>query len=165
MPLVRIDLRKGRPLQELRAIAEAVHAALVEAIGIPRQDRFQIITEHDSLVFNPSYLGIERTDELVFIQIVISAGRTVEKRTAIFALIARKLEPLVRPQDLLINLVETARENWSFGDGIAQLRAAGGAAIDEDGPPVSPARSCAVMLLGVVEDVTQGMGDLGRSLQ
>jgi 4-oxalocrotonate tautomerase len=120
MPLVRIDLRKGRPLQERRAIAEAVHAALVEAIGIPQQDRFQIITEHDSLVFDASYLGIERTDQIVFIQIVISVGRTAEKRAAIFALIAEKLAPFVRPQDAFINLLETARENWSFGNGIAQ---------------------------------------------
>jgi 4-oxalocrotonate tautomerase len=120
MPLVRIDLRKGRPLQERRAIAEAVHAALVEAIGIPLQDRFQIITEHDSLVFDPSHLDIERTGKIVLIQIVISVGRTIEQRGAIFALIAEKLEPFVQRQDMRINLLETARENWSFGNGIAQ---------------------------------------------
>jgi len=120
MPLVRIDLQKGRTPRERHAIADSIHAALVQAIGIPDQDRFQVITEHDSLVFDPSYLGIERTGKVVFIQIVISAGRPVEKRTAIFALIAEKLRGLVRSEDVLVNLIETERENWSFGNGIAQ---------------------------------------------
>jgi 4-oxalocrotonate tautomerase len=123
MPLVRIDLRKGRPPEERRAIADSVHQALVEAIGIPAQDRFQVITEHDEtqLIYDPSYLGIERTDEVVFVQVAISVGRTLEQRKAIFALIADKLGKVgVRPQDVLVNLLETQRENWSFGDGIAQ---------------------------------------------
>jgi hypothetical protein len=120
MPLVRIDLRRGRPPAERRAIADAVHAGLVEAIGIPAQDRFQIVTERDDLVFDPGYLGIARSEGVVFVQIVISVGRTVEQRTAIFRNIAARLPPSVRPEDLLINVVETERANWSFGDGIAQ---------------------------------------------
>ncbi|HEY2030048.1 MAG TPA: tautomerase family protein [Myxococcales bacterium] len=125
MPLVRIDLRKGRPAGERRAIADGVHQALVEAIGIPEQDRFQVVTEHDEagLIFDPTYLGISRSDKVVFIQIAISVGRPVEKRTAIFERIAARLEGLVRPEDVLVNLVETQKENWSFGNGIAQYAA------------------------------------------
>jgi len=125
MPLVRIDLRKGRPAEERRAIADAVHAALVDAIGIPEQDRFQIVTEHDEggLIFDPSYLGISRSDKVVFIQIAISVGRPVEKRTAIFERIAARLAGLVRREDVLVNLIETQKENWSFGNGIAQYAA------------------------------------------
>jgi 4-oxalocrotonate tautomerase len=122
MPLVRIDLRRGRPAEERRAIADAVHAALVEAIGIPEQDRFQVVTEHDAdaLIFDPSYLGIARSDKVVFIQIAISVGRPVDKRIAIFERIAARLKGLVRPEDVLVNLLETQKENWSFGNGIAQ---------------------------------------------
>jgi 4-oxalocrotonate tautomerase len=125
MPLVRIDLRKGRSPQERRAIADAVHAGLVEAIGIPADDRFQVVAEHDEdgLIFDPGYLGIARSDKVVFIQVVISVGRPVEKRTAIFERIAAKLAGLVRPEDVLVNLVETQKENWSFGNGIAQYAA------------------------------------------
>jgi 4-oxalocrotonate tautomerase len=125
MPLVRIDLKKGRPAQERRAIADAVHAALVEAIGIPEQDRFQVVTEHDAadFIFDPSYLDIERSDKVVFIQIAISVGRPVEKRIAIFERIAARLSGLVRPEDVLVNLLETQKENWSFGNGIAQYAA------------------------------------------
>jgi phenylpyruvate tautomerase PptA (4-oxalocrotonate tautomerase family) len=124
MPLVRIALRKGTTPQYRKAIADQIHRAMVETIKIPEQDRFQIITEHDddSLIYDPSYLGIMRGESIVFIQITMSAGRTVEVRKALFARIAALLRemPGVPTEDVFINLVETAKENWSFGNGIAQ---------------------------------------------
>jgi phenylpyruvate tautomerase PptA (4-oxalocrotonate tautomerase family) len=123
MPLVRIELRKGRTAEERRAISEAVHSAMVETINVPPLDRFQVITEHDagSFVYDPKYLDIERTDALVIVQITLNTGRTVEMKKALYASIASRLEKLgVRKQDVFVNLVETQKENWSFGDGIAQ---------------------------------------------
>ncbi|HZX92920.1 MAG TPA: tautomerase family protein [Myxococcales bacterium] len=124
MPLVRIALRKGTKPEFRRALADSIHRAMVEAIKIPEQDRFQVITEHDEsgLVYDPSYLGISRSDGVVFVQITLSAGRTLEVRKALFARIAQNLQesPGLRPEDVFINLVETAKENWSFGNGIAQ---------------------------------------------
>jgi phenylpyruvate tautomerase PptA (4-oxalocrotonate tautomerase family) len=123
MPLVRIELRKGRTAEQRRAISDAVHTAMVESINVPPLDKFQLVTEHeaDGFVYDPSYLDIQRTDGLVMIQIVLNAGRTVEARKALYSSIADKLEKLgVRRQDVLINLVETQKENWSFGNGIAQ---------------------------------------------
>jgi phenylpyruvate tautomerase PptA (4-oxalocrotonate tautomerase family) len=124
MPLVRIALRKGTRPEFRRAVSDSIHRAMVEAIQIPEQDRFQIVTEHDEagLVYDPSYLGISRSDGVILVQITISAGRTLEVRKALFAKIAANLResPGVRPEDVFVNLVETARENWSFGNGIAQ---------------------------------------------
>jgi 4-oxalocrotonate tautomerase len=124
MPLVRIALRKGKSPEYRHAISDAIHRAMVETIKIPEQDRFQIVTEHDdgTLVYDPSYLGISRSDGVVLIQITLSAGRTVEVRKALFARIAQLLResPGVRPEDVFVNLVEVAKENWSFGNGIAQ---------------------------------------------
>lgn len=124
MPLVRISLRQGTTPAFRNALGASVHRALVEAIKVPEQDRFQLITEHDQdgLVYDPSYLGIARTDGVVFIQITLSAGRTVEARKALFAAIASRLGevPGVRPEDVFISLVETQKENWSFGNGLAQ---------------------------------------------
>jgi 4-oxalocrotonate tautomerase len=122
MPFVRIDLRKGRTAEQRRAISTAVHEAMVETIQIPPLDRFQIIAEHDeeAFVFDKSYLDIERTSGLVFIQICISFGRTIEIKKALFAAIAGKVSKTgVRPQDVFIGLIETERPNWSFGNGIA----------------------------------------------
>jgi phenylpyruvate tautomerase PptA (4-oxalocrotonate tautomerase family) len=124
MPLVRIALRAGKSASHRRAVADSVHQAMVDAIGIPANDRFQIVTEHDEsgLVYDASYLGIERTQDVVFIQITLSAGRTVEKKKALFARIAALLaeSPGLRREDIFVSLLEVAKENWSFGHGVAQ---------------------------------------------
>ncbi|MFQ5658369.1 MAG: tautomerase family protein [Candidatus Methylomirabilales bacterium] len=124
MPLVRISLREGKPAAYRRAIGESIHRAMVETINVPALDRFQIITEHtpDSLIYDPTYLHIDRTDEVVFVQITLNAGRLIEQKRALYARVTELLaeSPGVRPQDVLINLVEVPPENWSFGNGEAQ---------------------------------------------
>ena len=101
-----------------------MHAALVEAIAIPPDDRFQVITEHDGdgLIYDPHYLGIHRSDQVVLIQITMSGGRKPGQKRALFRCIAELLakSPGVRPEDIVVNLVEVAWENWSFGLGEAQ---------------------------------------------
>lgn len=124
MPLVRISLREGKPAPYRKAIGDAVHQAMVEAINVPPLDRFQIITEHtpDGLIYDREYLGIRRTDEVVVIQITLNAGRSVELKKALYARIAELLKQNtgVRPEDVFINLIEVPKENWSFGNGVAQ---------------------------------------------
>lgn len=124
MPLVRIDVLEGRTPEQRATIGDGVHRALVEAVGIPVLDRFQVITEHvaGGLVYDPEYLGIARTPGVVFIQITFSTGRTLDQKRALYAAIARNLaaDPGVRPEDVFVNLVEVVKENWSFGNGIAQ---------------------------------------------
>ena len=124
MPLVRIDTLDGYTAQEKAALGDGVHRALVEAIGIPVLDRFQVIAAHAAgdLVFDPEYLGIHRTARVVFVQITLSAGRTLEQKKALYAAIVRNLaaSPGVRQEDVFVNLVEVGKENWSFGNGVAQ---------------------------------------------
>jgi 4-oxalocrotonate tautomerase len=123
MPLVRIDLRQGKTPEYRRKIGDMVYQAMRDTINVPEHDRFQVIADHpvDGLVYDPSYLGIDRTDEIVFIQITLNAGRTLEQKKALYARIVELLakEPGIRPEDVLINLVECAKEDWSFGKGIA----------------------------------------------
>ena len=123
MPLVRIDLRQGKSPESRRLIGDMVYRAMRETINMPEHDRFQVITDHaaDGLLYDPSYLGINRTDGIVFIQITLNAGRTLEQKKALYARIAELLakESGIRPEDVLINLVECAKEDWSFGNGIA----------------------------------------------
>ena len=122
MPLVRISLVKGKPAELRRRIGDAVHQALVDTIQIPAADRFQVLTEHEpaDLVYDPGYLGIARTPDIVMVQITLSTGRPLEKKRALFRRIADNLAALgLRREDALINLVEVAWENWSFGNGVA----------------------------------------------
>jgi phenylpyruvate tautomerase PptA (4-oxalocrotonate tautomerase family) len=123
MPLVRIDLRKGKSDADRQEVGRIVHEALV-SVGVPKDDRFQVIAEHEAanFVFDPDYLGIHRTDELVMIQVTWNEGRTLEQKTALYKAIADGLAAKLglRREDVLINLVEVRRENWSFGHGVAQ---------------------------------------------
>ena len=124
MPLVRIDLRAGKSAEYRKALGDGVHRAMIEAFAIPPDDHFQVITEHPAgdLVHDPQYLGVRRTDDVVFVQITLSAGRKPQQKRRLFKRIAEILaeSPGLKPQNLLINLVEVAWENWSFGNGEAQ---------------------------------------------
>ena len=124
MPLVRIDLRAGKSEEYRKALGDGVHRAMIEALAIPPEDRFQVITEHPAagLIYDPHYLGIPRTDNVVFVQITLSAGRKPQQKRKLFKRIAEILaqSPGLKPQELVINLVEVVWENWSFGNGEAQ---------------------------------------------
>jgi phenylpyruvate tautomerase PptA (4-oxalocrotonate tautomerase family) len=123
MPLVRIDLRKGRDAAYRQDLGRAVYEALV-SVGVPTNDRFQVIGEYDDddFLFDPDYLGIHRSDDLVMIQITLNEGRTVEQKRALYKAIVDGLaaKPGLRPEDVFINLIEVKKENWSFGNGVAQ---------------------------------------------
>ena len=124
MPLVRISLREAKSEEYRKAVADGVHRAMVEGAAVPEQDRFQIITEHppSGLIYDPTYLGIQRTNDIVMVQITLSTGRKLAQKRQLFKRMAEILaeNPGLRPQDLMINLVEVAWENWSFGKGGAQ---------------------------------------------
>ncbi|HEX3983708.1 MAG TPA: tautomerase family protein [Acidisoma sp.] len=123
MPLVRIDLRKGKDAAYRQNIGRTVYEALV-GVGVPLHDRFQIISEHEpeSYLFDADYLNVHRSDDLVIIQITWSEGRTTEQKQALFKAIADGLHATIglRREDVFVNLIEVKKENWSFGNGIAQ---------------------------------------------
>jgi phenylpyruvate tautomerase PptA (4-oxalocrotonate tautomerase family) len=125
MPLVRINLRRGRDITYREKIGLTVHEALV-SVGVPKDDRFQVISEHETpnMVFDPAYLGILRTEDLVMIQITWNEGRTIEQKKALYKAIADGLADKLglRREDVFVSLVEVTKENWSFGDGIAHMR-------------------------------------------
>jgi 4-oxalocrotonate tautomerase len=124
MPLVRIDLAAGKSSDYRRTIGEAVYEAMISTINVPKDDRFQIITEHTpaDFIVDPNYLGIERSPDCVIIQITLSDGRTVDQKRAFYKAIADGLNSRLnlRREDVFINLIEVRKENWSFGNGEAQ---------------------------------------------
>jgi phenylpyruvate tautomerase PptA (4-oxalocrotonate tautomerase family) len=124
MPLVRISLRRGKSPQHITAIRNSIYRAMIESFNVPQNDRFILVHQHDAeeFDFDPNYLDIARSDDLVIIQIACNNTRTVEQKKAFYQRTAELLsvEPGLRPQDVFINLLETAKENWSFGNGIAQ---------------------------------------------
>jgi phenylpyruvate tautomerase PptA (4-oxalocrotonate tautomerase family) len=124
MPLVRIDLLKGKSPEYRRTIGDVVYEAMLKTINVPANDRFQVIEEHsaEEMNFDRDYLGIHRSNDCVFIQVTLNGGRTLEMKQAFYKFIADELHARlkVRREDVLINLVEVVKENWSFGNGEAQ---------------------------------------------
>jgi phenylpyruvate tautomerase PptA (4-oxalocrotonate tautomerase family) len=124
MPLVRIDLPRGKSLEYRRTIGDVVYEAMIQTINVPANDRFQVINEHapESLIIDPTYLGVERGPDCMIIQIVLNEGRTTEMKKAFYRAVADGLHRRLglRKQDVFIALVEVKKENWSFGNGEAQ---------------------------------------------
>ena len=122
MPLVRISVLQG-PEGFGRKVGAVVYRTMRDTIDVPRDDNFQVITEHsrDTLVFDRGYMGIERSDGFVSIQITLTEGRSLAKKRLLYRTLAERLqrELHVRPEDVFVNLVEVKKENWSFGNGLA----------------------------------------------
>jgi 4-oxalocrotonate tautomerase len=124
MPLVRIDLRRGKSPAYLTALRNGIYQAMRESFNVPENDRFILIRQHDADEFDcdPNYLDIARSDDLVIVQITCNNTRNVEQKQALYRCIVERMSdnPGLRPEDVFINLVEVPKENWSFGNGIAQ---------------------------------------------
>ena len=124
MPIVRIDLLEGKTPEYRKQLGEIVYRAMIEALAVPKDDRFEIIAEHskDDLQFDRDYLGIHRSDDCIFLQITLNAGRTLETKQRFYKAVADGLHEglKLRREDVFINLVEVQKENWSFGNGEAQ---------------------------------------------
>ncbi len=124
MPLVRIDLIQGKPAIYRKTIGDVVYDAMVKVINVPQDDRFQVISEHpaEGFVFDANYLGIQRSKDCIFVQVFLNQGRTIEMKKVFYKFIADELNARLglRKEDVFITLVEVPKENWSFGNGIAQ---------------------------------------------
>ncbi len=123
MPLVRIDLTSGKPADYRKNLGDLVYRVMADVFKVPEDDKFQVLTEHPPGDLNvaKSYLGITHSDDVVLIQITLNQGRTVEQKSAFYRRLADDLHSQLglRREDVIINLVEVLKENWSFGNGLA----------------------------------------------
>jgi phenylpyruvate tautomerase PptA (4-oxalocrotonate tautomerase family) len=121
---VRIDLVRGRTPAELRALADTVQEVVLDVFAAPERDRYQVIHQHepDEIIAEDTGLDLDRSDGVVVIQ-VTHQGRGREQKEALYAALAERLSERgqVRPQDLIVSLVENTKEDWSFGLGRAQF--------------------------------------------
>jgi 4-oxalocrotonate tautomerase len=124
MPLAHISLRVGKPEAYRQAIFDGIYRAMREALNVPEDDQFMTISEHDEANFRyGNAYGVVRSADTVYIQIIVFSARTREQKKALFRRIAELLgeDPGIRPEDLFVNVLETAKENWSVGHGLAQF--------------------------------------------
>jgi phenylpyruvate tautomerase PptA (4-oxalocrotonate tautomerase family) len=125
MPLVRVELPVGKPAEYRAAVGEAIQQAMHAALDVPLEERFHIFTERAlaNLVIDRTYLGIDRSADAIVVQVTLNEGRDANVKGAFYRTLADGLRKRVwlSPEDLVVNLVEVKRENWSFGRGEAQL--------------------------------------------
>ncbi|MEV6167029.1 tautomerase family protein [Streptomyces sp. NPDC051954] len=124
MPFVRIDALGADP-DRLDALGRAVHDALVETIGIPPDDCFQVLTGHDSTTSTlryDDYLDVHRDDGIVFVAITLRAGRTPAQKQALYRRIAELAHDYsgTEPRNVFVTLTENESVDWSLGHGAAQ---------------------------------------------
>ena len=123
MPLTRVSLKKGKSPDQIRTILSNIYEAMRESFNVPENDYFMTVDQHDdaTFYFHPTYLDIQRSDGLVIIQITANNTRGVDQKKALYKAIADRLSAHagIRPEDVLINLVDVPKENWSFGNGLA----------------------------------------------
>jgi 4-oxalocrotonate tautomerase len=124
MPLIHIHLRAGKPEAYRQAIFDGLYRAMREALSVPEDDQFMTITEHEAANFRTgAAYGVLRSDDVVYIQIAVFDTRTAEQKKALFKRTAELLgkNPGIRPEDVFITIVPSAKENWSVGHGLAQF--------------------------------------------
>ena len=129
MPLVRIDLLEGKSQEYQAQVGQVVYQTLLDVLNVPKNDRFQVITEHakGAMPFDRDYLGVHRTDDCIFLQITLNSGRSVELKQRFYKALADRLHEIVklRREDIFVNLIEVPKENWSYGNGEAQYVSSG----------------------------------------
>ena len=124
MPIIHVSLRAGKPAAYRQAIFDSLYRALREALDVPEDDQFMTITEHDAANFRTgNAYGVNRSADVVYIQITVFSTRTAEQKKALFRRIAELLgeNPGIRPEDVFVNVLESAKENWSVAYGLAQF--------------------------------------------
>ncbi|WP_207005364.1 tautomerase family protein [Trinickia mobilis] len=125
MPLVRIDPSKDASPEVVRVVSDTVYEAMISVANVPENDKFQIISRHspEELIYPvEGYLGATYTPGIVYIQVTWNSGRTIDVKKAFYKAIADGIHAKagVRKEDIVISLVEVAREDWSFGNGVMQ---------------------------------------------
>ena len=125
MPLIHISMRAGKPEAYRQAIFDSLYRAMREALEVPEDDQFMTIREHDAANFrtSSSCYGVSRTEDVVYIQITVFDTRTTEQKKALYRRTAELLgeNPGIRPENVFVNILESAKENWSVGHGVAQF--------------------------------------------
>ena len=124
MPLIHISLRAGKPEAYRQAIFDSLYRAMRETLNVPEDDQFMAITEHEAANFrHGDAYGVSRSEDVVYIQITVFDTRTAEQKKALIKRAAELLgrNPGVRPENVFVNVLDSARENWSVGHGLAQF--------------------------------------------
>ncbi len=127
MPLVKLNIRRGRPAELRRNILNAVQSALIETMSVPDADKFQLVNQYDEedFVHTAAYLDMNYSLDLIIIEIIFIEGRSDEIKKSLIAAVSKKIVAAteMNPDDIFLMIQEVNRTNVSFGRGVAQRAA------------------------------------------
>lgn len=124
MPIVNVSMRAGKTEAYRAAILDGLYHAMRDALGVPEDDQFITLSEHDAANFrHGNAYGVVRSADVVYIQMTVFSTRTAEQKKALYARIADLLEanPGIRREDIFVTILDAPKENWSVGNGVAQF--------------------------------------------
>ena len=124
MPLITINIAEGMTEEAIDQLQKAIHACFMKAWGIPENGGFYVINEYKKsrMRINRSMWGIKRSEQSPLLLQITSSPRSKELKVELFRVLAEELEKQgIQKEDLFISITPTQREDWSFGNGIAQL--------------------------------------------
>ena len=125
MPVVRISLNQGKSSLFLQTLGTTIHQTLVDTFEVPPDDRFQVIHEIPAgrLHASPDYLGIQRSNDFILIEITAGRPRSAQTKTLLYRALTERLSATlqVRPEDVMVVITFNTAEDWSFGCGEAQM--------------------------------------------
>jgi phenylpyruvate tautomerase PptA (4-oxalocrotonate tautomerase family) len=123
MPFLRVDAYKGRSKKQVKQVLDAIHRAILSAFGVPLRDRYQLYQEHSesNFIVQDTGLGIDRTKNVVFIEIT-SRERTEAQKTTLYTKLVEELKGCgIEQNDIVVSIVTNSDADWSFGNGRAQF--------------------------------------------
>lgn len=124
MPLMKIDMLKGRKESEIKQILDISYRVMLDAFGAPEGDRYQVVTQHESYEMQilDTGLGFTRTEKVLVFSLT-TRPRTREQKETFYRNLVQELSDQIgtRPEDVMINLTVNSDDDWSFGDGKAQF--------------------------------------------
>ncbi len=123
MPFTRISMLAGKSAGYLAAISDSLDRALIDCFEVPEGDRFVAIHQHrpGELIFDRSYRGSPRSDDYVFFHITTGKARSAETKARFYGRLVDNLaaSPGLRPEDVMVAIVNSTFEDWSFASGIS----------------------------------------------
>ena len=124
MPLITINITEGMTDFAIDQLQDTIHTCFVKAWNIPENGGFYIINERakSQMRISRTMWGINRSENPPLLLQITSSPRSKESKVELFRLLAEELEKQgIQKEDLFISISPTQREDWSFGNGVAQL--------------------------------------------
>ncbi len=122
MPLARISVPAHLSAEKVRALADAVHEALVTTCDVPPGDRFQLISRFaaEAMIIDPSFPDVVRSADASIVEITFLAGRDDRKKRRLYQVIVdQAVAAGFRADDVMVALTENAPIDWSLGRGLS----------------------------------------------